>query len=72
LGAGPLKKQGNCFEHTLHNCTHKLNLATNVSREIGKVNKFFYLPQYSMEIVIVLGDDVTVEVSYMEDKVLTL
>ncbi len=33
----------------------------------SKVNKFFDLPEYSMKVVTILGDDVTVEVSYLED-----
>jgi len=33
----------------------------------SKVNKFFDLPEYSMKVVTTLGDDVTVEVSYLED-----
>ena len=32
----------------------------------SKVNKFFDLPQYSMNIATILGDDVTVGVSYLE------
>ncbi len=32
----------------------------------SKVNKFFDLPQYSMYTATILGDDVTVEVSYLE------
>ncbi len=32
----------------------------------SKVNKFFDLPQHSMNIATILGDDITVEVSYLE------
>jgi len=33
----------------------------------SKVNKYFDLPQCSIKIVTILGDDVTVEVAYLED-----
>jgi len=32
----------------------------------SKVNKFFDLPHYSMNIATILGDDTTVGVSYLE------
>jgi hypothetical protein len=42
--------------------------STNRLATPSKVNKFFDLSQYSMKIVKILGDDVTVEVSYLEHK----
>ncbi len=38
-----------------------------IGHRCSKVSKFFDLPQYSMKIVIILGDDVTVAVSFLKD-----
>ncbi len=38
----------------------------HVHTKVSKVNKFLDLPQYSMNIASILGDDITVGVSYLE------
>ncbi len=52
---------------TLRSLLHKPMFQRDRLVTPSKVNKFFDFPQYSMKIVTSLGDDVTVEASYLEN-----